>query len=83
MDDPMLERWRNLRADLTAARMLQDAMLIAMTAGARRALEQNFHTLSEQWLAGALAHSQADETVNAVQRSVDHVKARLAALPHS
>lgn len=76
---------RNLRADLTANRLLNDAMLIAMTANARAALEANFQTLSERWLAGALAHSKdpTDQTVHATQRAIDQIRERLQKLPMS
>lgn len=83
--DALVDLVRNLRADVTAHRMLNDAMLIAMSGNARQALEHNFAHLSEQWLAGALARSTdpSDRTVHAVQRSVEHIRARLGELRHS
>lgn len=81
----LAQRMINLRADLTAQRMLQDAMLISMTGATRTALAHNFGQLSERWMADYLAQSTSatDDTVYAVQRSIDHVALRLRELPHS
>ena len=82
-NDELKARVSNLRADLVAQRLLMDSMIIAMTPAARAALKHNFRHLSEQWISGALAHAQSDETVHSVQRSVDHLATLLDSLPHS
>ena len=83
--DALIELMRNLRADLTAHRILSDALIIAMSAPMRATVRHNVQQLSERWLAGALANSTdpTDKTVHAVQRSVDHLLLRLDQLPAS
>lgn len=77
------ERYFNLRADHTAQGMLMDALIIAMAPAAREAVLHNFQHLGERWVAAALAHAQSDDSVHAVQRSIDHVLLRLRELPRS
>jgi hypothetical protein len=83
---------RNLRADLVATGLLNDALIIAMDGSMRATVRHNLQQLGERWIAGALANSEdpTDRTVHAVQRSIgmlvdrlDKLPVRQAAAPHT
>jgi hypothetical protein len=79
--DNLVERTRNLRADLSATNLLLDALVMTMPAEASAKLRAQFEQLSERYTAQLLATSTdpQDKTLQSMTRALAHAKARLAA----
>mgnify|MGYP000597290191 CR=1 FL=1 len=79
----LVDRCRNMRADMSAQGLLLDALVIAASPASRATIESTVQQLSERYMAMYLARSTdpSDRSIDAVQQALDRLGDRLQVLP--